>query len=368
MSSNNQAKPARKEAGEKFVLMIGPSTTSRGGMASVCAEYERHGTLNRLKVIYLASFNGGTFLDKLLLAFRTELRLLQLLCAGRIAVLHVHAATDMSFWRKTVFCLSAHFLNVPFIFHLHSGDMPGFLHRATSFGRWLALWIIRTAAVVIVLSTEWATWLRSVVPNAKIEIVSNPVEIRKNYSNIERMAVPSILYLGRLEAKKGVPELLEAFSKVLQSIPNATLYMGGEGDLIGMRNICEIHSIENSVRFIGWVSGLQKQELLSKCWLFVLPSHFEGLPVGMLEAMACGTPVVGTRIGGMPGLIEGSGGGLLVDVNRVDQLVSALVDILSNDCLRLTMGQKAHSYVEQNVSSEIVENQLAAIYKNFADT
>ncbi len=350
--------------GNPIILMVGPSFTAHGGVASVCAEYARFGILERLNILYLATFEHGSPFHKIGVAVSAMVTVLRHLRRGNVRALHAHSATNASFWRKAMFCMAARLYRVPYVLHLHSGDMPAFLARSNWLAKYLAIKLLLAADRVVVLSPEWAQWLQKIAPRARAVVVPNPVQLPSTAAAPRRSAAPSILFLGRLEAVKGVPELLFAFADVLKVFPDATLFLGGEGDFESVRQQTLELSIESSVKVLGWISGQSKQDLLATCWVFALPSHHEGLPVGMLEAMAFGMPCIGTPVGAVSGLLAASGGGVVVPVNQAKELASSLMVLLGDAALRLQMGQSAAVHVRENYAAEIVERRLREIYEN----
>lgn len=364
MTVNSRNKSGSSADVEQIILMIGPSITAHGGVASVCAEYARFGVFERLNVLYLTTFERGSAFHKACIAIAALLTMLRHLRLGHVRGLHAHTATNASFWRKAMFCVVARLYRVPYVLHLHSGDMPAFLSRSNRVAKVLAIKLMLAADRVVVLSPEWAHWLQCAAPGACAAVVPNPVQLPPTLTETPRSEFPTILFLGRLESAKGVPELLTAFADVLKFFPEATLLLGGEGDFDGVAQRIKELSIDASVKVLGWVSGQAKLDLLSSCWIFALPSHHEGLPVGMLEAMAFGMPCIGTPVGAVPGLIADSGGGVLVPVKQAKDLADSLITLLSDHDLRLKMGRRAAHHIRENYATEIVEQRLKGIYEN----
>ena len=345
----------------KSILMVGPSPGARGGVASVCSTYLHSGLLSRLNIIYLVSFKSGSQSTKIVVAIAALAKAWQL-CAKRIVtVVHVHVATNMSFWRKALFYLPARMYRIPYVLHLHSGDMPAFLQRSTRLQRRIILGLMRRAAAVVVLSPEWAEWVHSVCPQAQVEILPNPVVVPESRP-AARTAEPSLLFLGRLTPEKGFPELLQALSIVRERHPDAVLYAGGEGDMDSVRRLVGQLGLQDAVRFLGWVDGDRKTQLLSSCWIFCLPSHHEGLPVGVLEAMAHAMPFVATPVGGLPGLVRESGGGRIVPIDAPQLLANALLSLLENPADRMLLGDNGWRHAKSFFSIEVIESRLRTIY------
>jgi glycosyltransferase involved in cell wall biosynthesis len=143
-----------------------------------------------------------------------------------------------------------------------------------------------------------------------------------------------VLFLAWLHEDKGVLDLVKAMPIVLGSVPDATFVLAGSGDADSIANLARSLRVEHALRLPGWVNGKGKGDLLRQSDVFVLPSYYEALPVGVLEAMACGVPVVATAVGGIPDVILDRVNGLLIEPGQPDALARAIVTILTDDALR----------------------------------
>lgn len=345
----------------RHILMVGPDLAAHGGVASVCATYAEAGMFQRLGVEFVPSFVQGSTWLKLRVACKAMARVWLRCATRRAAVVHVHAATNASFWRKALFYLPARLHGVPYVLHLHSGDMPAFLARCSAWQQRVIVHLLRKAATVIVLSDEWAAWLRDFCPAARITVVPNPVVVPPAADD-RRSNQPTLLFLGRLTPEKGFPELVEALAVARRQVPDLVLQAGGEGEIAQARDLAAQHGVADAVQLLGWVGGAAKQRLLSTCWLFVLPSHHEGLPVGILEGMAHSMPFVATPVGAVAGLAAASGGGLVVPVGQPAELAAALVKLLGDAQLRRAMGAQARRHTLAHYDAAVVEATLRAVY------
>jgi glycosyltransferase involved in cell wall biosynthesis len=104
------------------------------------------------------------------------------------------------------------------------------------------------------------------------------------------------------------------------------------------------------------------QDYLRAADLFILPSHFEGMPNALLEAMACGLPVVATSVSGVMDLIKHGQNGLLVEPGRADRLADAIVRLLEDREMALLMGIEARKTMEQFYSIKAVTSAYAELY------
>ena len=111
---------------KKWIVMVGPSISSHGGIASVVLSWKQAGLFELWPIIYLETHIEGSKFDKLRVACSAMVKFLFLLASNRVACLHIHVARRTSFWRKSVFALAAFALRRPVLLHLHSGGFPAF--------------------------------------------------------------------------------------------------------------------------------------------------------------------------------------------------------------------------------------------------
>lgn len=347
---------------ERCVVMVGPALGSRGGIASVCAEYERSGLMRRLGVRYLASFISAGQLAKLRVALLAVLRFVGLLLARRVDLLHVHMATGASTWRKLVFCLLAHAFRVPYVVHLHSGKFPEFFEqRCGPVARGLIRLALERSAWIFVLSNERLQWLSAQgLRRARTSVLPNMVEIPASSAYTEEAM--GLLFLGRLEEAKGLSTLLAAFAVIHARCPGVRLLLGGEGDRSRYDAQARQLGIAEAVQFLGWVDTDMKRRLMEQSAAFVLPSLYEGLPMGVLEAMSHGVPCIATPVGGVPDIIQDGVNGLLVPVGDSARLAAAMLRLMESPALRGQLSRAGRATVSRSYCLPAVEAQLRQVY------
>lgn len=342
--------------------MIGPAFSGKGGIATVAAAYRDAGLFADGKVVFRATFVEGGKWQKLWLALSSFAYFIGLLVSGRLAGLHVHMATKASFWRKAAFAVVAVCFGKPLVLHLHSGKMPTYYEQQMGeLGRNLFRWLLRRAQRVLVLTPEWLTWVRSVVPECRAQVLFNPVLIPESDQGPREAA--SILFLGRMDENKGVRLLLQAMVPLLAKYPALQLRIGGDGDWPAIEAFAYSLGLKEHVHYLGWVVGEVKRRLLATSTLYALPSYQEGLPMGILEAMACGLPVIATSVGGIPSVLESGRQGLLIDAGSVEQLTAALDQVLGDVTLRTRMAIDARAKVSELCSAPRIVQLLRTIYQ-----
>jgi glycosyltransferase involved in cell wall biosynthesis len=345
----------------KRVLML--CTAARGGMRAVVEGYRRDGLFSAQAIELVTTHAEGSVLYRLRLALIALVQVFLALTQGNVGLLHIHMAMRGSFWRKSIFAALARRFGVPVLLHLHGSEFELFYAQQ---GRWRQRLICRRLALasgVVVLSDSWARFVRTLAPTARVTVLPNYVPMPPAISRMGGLGKPvSFLFLGLLGHRKGVFDLLPAFAQVLASCPGARLVLGGNGEVEQARQQAEALGIAQHVHFAGWVDGDTKTRLLAEADVFVLPSHNEGLPVAILEAMAVALPVLSTRVGGIPELVREGQDGLLVNAGDQQALAAAMVTLALDDAGRSRMGAAGAARVHASYSDAVILPKLVALY------
>jgi glycosyltransferase involved in cell wall biosynthesis len=174
---------------------------------------------------------------------------------------------------------------------------------------------------------------------------------------------PSILFLANLNRRKGIFTLLEAFVLVREQIPEARLTVAGGGTeyAIVSKQIADM-GLSSSVEIVGEVPRSSVPALMAKHSAYCLPSYGEPFATSVLEAMACGRPVVITNAGGLPSVVSEQGGRLATPRDP-QTLASALVEILGSRTLQDSMGQHNRNVMVERFSWSRVADRLEHIYQ-----
>jgi glycosyltransferase involved in cell wall biosynthesis len=172
----------------------------------------------------------------------------------------------------------------------------------------------------------------------------------------ERSSSQDILYTGVLIPRKGVHHLINAFARVAKDFPQARLIVLGHEDnksyAAGLREQVERLALDERVQFIGAMLQAELATRMRRASVFVLPSVSEGLGRVVFEAMASGTPIVGSRVGGIPDMIEDGATGFLVPPGDELSLAEKISWLLKNPLEAEAMGKRAHVAAAQIFSTE----------------
>ena len=165
------------------------------------------------------------------------------------------------------------------------------------------------------------------------------------------------LYLGRLSAEKGVDTLLQAHAS---SLNGWKLVVAGTGPLEAELRLTYKHA-----SFIGHVTGDRLREVIDRASVVVVPSEwYENCPMSVLEAMAYGKPVVGSRMGGIPELVLDGETGFLFEAGSVDGLRACLDQLMQDGNLRRRLGANARQRVQADFSIDGHNTGLMDIYES----
>jgi glycosyltransferase involved in cell wall biosynthesis len=344
------------------ITMIGSAPGTRGGVAALVEVYAAHGLFQRSGAVYLATHRDGTRPEKLRVAIHAWADFISRLARGRVSLLHVHLASNASFWRKSFFIVPARARRIPYVLHMHGGDFLSFYRASRWPGRQAFIrWIYRGASHVIALSEEWREPLLSMEPESRLCVIPNPVEVPPWSAPLDE-GPPTVLFLGVLAERKGVFDLLHAWQAVLARHPRAHLVLAGAGSDEQVRALARALGVQASLSLPGWVSAEERGRLLRETWAFALPSHIEALPMAVLEAMAAGVPVVATTVGGIPGAVEHGRTGYLVAPRDVPGIAASLCSLLDDAALRKAFGAVARERVIERFSAEVVVPRIEGIW------
>lgn len=194
-----------------------------------------------------------------------------------------------------------------------------------------------------------------------------PQQVELLYNGVDVGAIPAsrldegyVLYLGRLSAEKGIETLLRSHAAAQGAWP---LVVAGTGPLAD-----EFKLKYGSAKFVGHLSGDDLKKTIAGASVLVVPSEwYENCPMSVLEAMAYGKPVVGSRMGGIPELVVEGETGLLFDAGNVVQLRAHLDSLMASPELRQSMGKRARLRAEQEFSLDKHNADLLAIYESLVN-
>ena len=173
-------------------------------------------------------------------------------------------------------------------------------------------------------------------------------------------------YFGRLSREKGILNLIEA----INNIPGARLIIAGDGpERENIQAYIKEHKLENRITLLGYLNQNDIRENIRKCRFVTVPSIcFENCPYSILETMEIGKPIIGSKIGGIPELIQDGINGFTYEHNDVTKLTNILMKLFGNDETVKQFSKNSKQIFIQNYSAEAYYNKLMTVYNKYINT
>ena len=179
---------------------------------------------------------------------------------------------------------------------------------------------------------------------------------------------PLLLFLSRIDPKKGLELLLPAFAQLHAAFPEARLVIAGNGEegyTETLQRMARALGVAEQVVWTGYLAGEEKLAALAAAEFFVLPSYSENFGIAVVEAMAAGLPVVISDQVGIHHEVSQAGAGRVVPCNS-DALADALAELLGDEALRKAMGQRAQALATTHFSLATMAERLVGMYEGVA--
>jgi len=263
----------------------------------------------------------------------------------------------------------AGWFGVPSLLHVHGSDFDTwYLAGNPELRQWVRRQLAR-AKFVVALSESWRAFL-SRITVTPLAVVHNAVNTREIHPHRvgRRDDVPTLLFLGLVGRRKGVPELLRAVRELAHAERpcQVRVVIAGNGEVQLTQRVVEDCRLRGLVDVRGWIGPEEKTRCLLDADIFVLPSHHEGLPMSLLEAMAAGLAVITTPVGGIPEVIEDEKNGLMVPPGNVDALADAIRRLVADRKLRERLAAAGRTTVEERFDIRVAAARFKRIYERLA--
>jgi len=303
----------------------------------------------------------------------------------RYDIFHIHGA----YWRIVPPLLAAKLTGKKIIVKMTQfGTDDPLSIRRRRFGRFLADALARADAVVAISDHLAASYEQAGLPSERLFRIPNgvdtdtfgPIDARTREKLRVDLgfspAAPVVLFVGAVDWRKGVDLLLQSWPQVREQFPESALALVGPLNAASplykgrpyveyVRDYVDHHGTTQRIHILGQQTEVQRFYQIAD--IFVLPSRMEGLPNALLEAMACGLPVVATAVGGSLEVVQNNVNGLLVQPNDVDALTRAILYFLRYRGQAHKNGQAARQMILNCYSLEIVADQYAKLYACLLD-
>lgn len=325
---------------------------------------------------YSALWNAGV--RRAFLAIAVTLRHLFLfpleLLRFRPAIVHIHTAPYWVYWETAIYLAACKICHIPCALQLHY-SFELFYSSCSPVLQRLVLWVLRLTTVFVVICKKdqqfleeiGASWITTIyLPNC-VDVQglrrssAQTLQARTHREDLE------VLFMGGSDTKrKGLPELLKAIPAIVQRFPGVRFRLVAvPPDLV--ESVLPSEHLDRCV-IEGWAADREKAERLERAGLFVLPTHGEGMPIAILEAMASGLPIVATDVAGIPDMVRHEQEGLLIPPGDVPALVAAITRLLGCPDLRLAMGHRGAKRVDEEYDLPRGVENWDRLYRSLLET
>lgn len=283
----------------------------------------------------------------------------------QVAGVHVNMAERLDFVRQSLLLAACRVLRIPSVLHLHAAQLHHAWQRWPAPLRALARGVFTWPREVVVLGDASARFVEHQlrVPPARITVVINGVPAPSVRRRSAPGAVARVLFVGNLMDRKGVPELLAALAQPALAGRPLRLILAGGGDVAHYQALARQLGVAGRVEFLGWTGQEQVATLLSQADALVLPSHDEGLPLAILEALAHGVAVVCTPVGEIPHTLRDGVQACFVRPGDAASIAQGLARVLDDAAYRTTLEEGGRALWQQAFSLPRFASRVAAIHQ-----
>jgi len=349
------------------IVVIGLSLHRRGGVASVLATFAGAGFFNSEDVIYHCTCGDGSKFDKLLSFVKQWVKFLGLLIAERPDLAHIHFSADSSFWRKVPYILLAKLFRLKLLLNVHPTHFYDYFLNVSRPAQWMMKAVLGRADCLGFANANLITAFRPYFPRMRMAHLPNPINLSKYYPPSLPQRRLQALYLGAILPSKGVYDIVKAAEMLKTKRLGLCFVFCGDYETDKLQKEIDRLGLGNIVKVSDWVSYKTKLALLQQSSMLLLPSYSEGFSIVVLEAMACGLPVIAAPVGGLAGVLRDSENALLVEPGNPTMLAEKIDQLLSDAALRDKLAVQGLELVKQ-YDVRLVMLRLRDLYQDIITT
>jgi glycosyltransferase involved in cell wall biosynthesis len=361
------SRTARAGTGRARVLLVGKGEPDRGGIPTFlemlrASELSTSYDVDFLNVAHDGVPEGGRLsTGNLRRTAQDALGVFRR--AGHADVVHIHSALapTVTVLRAALLGLAGRLRGSRVVVHAHGGNIDTWL--VTPQRRALLRLSMLPAHRVVAVWSAGQQALSRVLGQGRVRLVDNGVDVDRFSRAEPGNDPPRVLYVGLLTPRKGVLDLIEA-SRILtgRSVPHELWLVGGTPDEGPDAAVPVRAAATGAARMLGTYPPEQMPGLYPQADVFCLPSWWEAMPLSVLEAMACGLPVVASDVGDVSRAVADGETGYVVPSKSPEALADALEPLLTDPARRREMGRAGRARVESRFSSRATARSVAGVF------
>ena len=344
------------------ILLIAPYPPPYGGIANWVVQIKEYVDENcddiKLSVLNVApkkrSTEGRNLWDRIIVSgfemlFRKH-ELKKHIRMNRPDVIHMTTSGQFAVIRDILLIRTAKKYGIPVIYHIRFGRITDIACKNTREWQMIKK-AMQLASTVMTIDRATLETVKEKLPGVNAVNVPNPIDICKLPSPQVNKS-KNIMFLGWVVKTKGIEELLEAWEKVYREHNEWTLNIVGPYKTDYYEVLRDKYTLDGVV-FLGEKKHDEAMELLNNSEIFILPSYTEGFPNSVLEAMALGKPVIATRVGAIPDMLD-DGCGILINPCNSEDILESLNKLMKRANVRANVGKISQNKVYNKYTIERV--------------
>jgi glycosyltransferase involved in cell wall biosynthesis len=285
-------------------------------------------------------------------------------------VVHLNSGIDhKAFWRDFVYLLVSKTFGRHVVIQFHGGSLDQL--GSNKWMRWVVRTVFSMSDALVILATSERAEFEEFGITKRVTVIPNGVDVSEFRGPADRVhsgKVRRLVYLGRLLADKGIIEAIQAVEILRTEEPfrDVELRIAGSGPAREqIEKYIQNRGLGNRVKLVGTVSGDAKVEFLRQADVFVFPTcHKERLPYSILESLAAGTPVIASKVAGIPDVVVDRVHGILIKPGDIGEVVSALRELgRSEDSLR-AVSRNCIEWASQKLGLDRLAAQFEELYES----
>jgi glycosyltransferase involved in cell wall biosynthesis len=346
--------------------MVGPDPDGMGGISRVVKIWQSSGFFYQFDVNYISTTsdlitNKSRYLIKKICEFLSAVR--------RCDFVYIHTSSFRSFYRKSFFLIISFIFWKKIVLHIHPSHFLSFVTESKVLRRAYILLILRRINIFVVLTEEMKSNILRLFPGRKVYVLRNPINLHEMViqKRIER-SENRLLYLGWFIKEKGVFELVDAFEILKHKGLDLHLDFYGTKETEELRAYVVRKNLTKEITVHGWIGDREKLEVLYHSTILILPTHSEGIPNVILEAMATKTPIVSTAVGGLKEVLADRFNAVVTAPKNPADLSAKIEVCLEDKKLRTRIADNAFMEVKAKYEANVVKKEFENIIMENAGT
>ena len=359
-------------SGLPSILLCGPSRAAVSGVSTHLNQIVHSSLSSSFSIFHFQVGSEGRSeagWQKILRLVGSPLSLIANIVRHKIQIVHLNTSMDAkAYWRDLTYLLTSKLLFRKVIFQVHGGALPSQFLGENRAARSFLRWTLSVPDVIVLLAEAELEAYERFRGGRRILVIPNAVDLNEYRGIASKDFEQDVLnfgYIGRLSEDKGLAEIIRALGMLRRSgFDNFCCRIAGSGPFEEeLRKAVSSESLDEYVKILGPVFGKDKVKFWQGTDLLLFPSYREGLPYTILEALASGTPIISTRVGAIPEVVEDGTQGLFVNMRDSNDLATAIKSLLSDRQRLRSMSRASIERARENYGVERLVRQFELVYQ-----